>query len=197
MKNSILENTSHPLNQPHSSLVTIPFAVTLLSAALMVGSAIATEPASQPVSQPSAVELSVGEPLPDGVQEVRLHDIAGTWKSWGDTDGKKEAKALIRVTENNGVYQAVIQQPLTEEGKTKVCTECPGAQKGKPFKGLKIMDGVKRNADTGEWDGGQILDPEKGKEYRVSMKLLDGGTKLEVTGHLFVFSRSQVWTREQ
>lgn len=190
MKNSILKNST--------------FLTALLAAALMAGSAVAAGTAAQPVEpdtrlevNPSSVELAVGEPLPDGAQQMRLDDIAGTWKSWGDTDGKKEAKALIRVTRVNGVYQAVIHQPLTEEGNTRVCTKCSGAQKGKPYKGLKIMDGVKRNAETGEWDGGQILDPEKGKEYRVSMKLLDGGKKLEVTGHLFVFSRSQVWTREQ
>lgn len=174
----------------------------LTSATLMAGAVVAddTTPAGQAggeLQQPATVELSTGEPLPQGVQQVRLSDIAGIWKSWGDTDGKKEAKALIRVAEVNGVYSATVHQPLTDEGKTKVCTKCTGAQKGKPYKGLTIMSGVTYNTDRKRWDGGQILDPEKGKEYRVSLKLLDGGKKLEVTGHVLMFSRSQVWTREQ
>lgn len=147
--------------------------------------------------QTGTVEAAVGEPLPAAVAKAKLNNITGVWKSYGDEDdqGKKEAKALLRITEKDGVYQAVISEPLTEEGKTAVCTECTGAQKGKPFKGLKLMDGVKYNADGKQWDGGEILDPEKGKTYRVSLKLLKGGQELEVTGHLFLFSRSQIWTR--
>lgn len=169
-----------------------------LSASLLVGTAVAQQVVeTAPAVTETVEEAAVGKPLPTSVKKVALNDIAGVWKSYGDVDekGKKEAKALIRISETDGVYKAVIHQPLTEEGKTEICTKCTGVQKGKPYKGLTIMNGVKYNAEKKRWDGGQILDPQKGKEYRVSLKLLDGGKKLEVTGHVLMFSRSQVWTR--
>ena len=47
------------------------------------------------------------------------------------------------------------------------------------------------------WEGGKILDPENGKEYRASFTPIDGGKKLEVRGYLGPFWRTQTWTRVQ
>jgi uncharacterized protein DUF2147 len=42
-----------------------------------------------------------------------------------------------------------------------------------------------------EKQGGQILDPESGKIYRVRIKLEDGGKKLDVRGFIGFFA---LWT---
>jgi len=47
------------------------------------------------------------------------------------------------------------------------------------------------------WDGGKILDPENGKEYRASLTPIEGGKRLEVRGFLGPFWRTQTWVRVQ
>ena len=51
--------------------------------------------------------------------------------------------------------------------------------------------------DGNQWSGGEILDPENGKTYRATMKLIDGGQRLVVRGYigLPLFGRSQTWLR--
>jgi uncharacterized protein (DUF2147 family) len=45
------------------------------------------------------------------------------------------------------------------------------------------------------WDGGEILDPNNGKTYRVRLTPLDEGKKLEVRGFIGPFYRNQIWVR--
>ena len=47
------------------------------------------------------------------------------------------------------------------------------------------------------WEGGKILDPENGKEYRLRLTPIDGGKKLEVRGYIgdAVLGRTQTWVR--
>jgi hypothetical protein len=51
--------------------------------------------------------------------------------------------------------------------------------------------------DKGLWDGGEILDPKNGKVYKVRLKPIDGGKKLEVRGYIGapLFGRTQTWIR--
>jgi len=53
--------------------------------------------------------------------------------------------------------------------------------------------------DGASWGGGQILDPENGKIYRVTLTPRDGGQKLEVHGYIGIpaVGRSQTWQREE
>ncbi len=57
-------------------------------------------------------------------------------------------------------------------------------RKGQKMLGLQIINGVRRDGDG--FDGGKILDPENGKEYRCKMTVIDGGKKLEVRGYIGV-----------
>jgi hypothetical protein len=51
-------------------------------------------------------------------------------------------------------------------------------------------------ADGAEYyEGGQILDPEEGKLYRLRLTPIEGGKKLQVRGYLGPFWRTQVWER--
>ena len=62
---------------------------------------------------------------------------------------------------------------------------------------MTILWGLSQQGD--EYQGGEILDPESGKIYRVKMKLIDGGKKLEVRGFIGIslLGRSQIWLREE
>ena len=44
-------------------------------------------------------------------------------------------------------------------------------------------------------EGGRILDPENGKEYRLTLQPTDGGARLRVRGYLGPFFRTQTWVR--
>src|SRR3546814_6005144 len=62
--------------------------------------------------------------------------------------------------------------------------------------GMEILWGLKK--DDGQWDGGQILDPEKGKVYGAKLSLADDGQKLNVRGFVgfSLLGRTQTWIRE-
>ena len=49
----------------------------------------------------------------------------------------------------------------------------------------------------GEYEGGTILDPDEGRSYRCSVRLLEDGRKLEVRGYVGIsfFGRTQTWMR--
>ena len=61
--------------------------------------------------------------------------------------------------------------------------------------GLEIIRGGKKDADKDVWEGGKILDPENGKEYRASFTPIEGGKQLQVRGYLGPFWRTQTWVR--
>ncbi|MGB6116461.1 MAG: DUF2147 domain-containing protein, partial [Comamonas sp.] len=47
------------------------------------------------------------------------------------------------------------------------------------------------------WEGGRILDPDNGKDYRATFTPIDGGKQLQVRGFIGPFFRTQVWKRVQ
>ncbi|MDM0038487.1 DUF2147 domain-containing protein [Variovorax sp. J22G21] len=118
----------------------------------------------------------------------------GLWRSVDDKTG--EVKAEIRVTETGGALAGRIEKTLRKDAKADaVCDECSDDRKGKPIAGLEIIRGGKKADGKDVWEGGKILDPENGKEYRASFTPIDGGRKLEVRGYLGPFWRTQTWTR--
>ena len=62
---------------------------------------------------------------------------------------------------------------------------------------MTILWGLTKQGD--EYQGGEILDPETGKVYRVKMKIEDEGKKLMVRGFIgfSLLGRTQVWFREE
>lgn len=120
----------------------------------------------------------------------------GLWRSADDKTG--EVKAEIRVTDNAGALAGRIEKTLKKDAKPDAtCDECSDDRKGKPITGLEIIRGGKKAEGKDVWEGGKILDPENGKEYRASFTPIDGGKKLEVRGYLGPFWRTQTWTRSQ
>ena len=120
----------------------------------------------------------------------------GLWKNVDDVTGKP--KALIRITETNGVLQGQIEKLFrpADQDQNPRCDKCTDARKDQPIIGMVFMTGLKK--DGSEYVGGEILDPDNGKVYRSKMELSDGGKKLKVRGYIGVpmLGRSQVWLRQ-
>ena len=117
----------------------------------------------------------------------------GAWKTVDDATGKE--KAVIRITEANGVFTGKIEKLLDPAKQDSKCDECTDDRKGKPVVGLTIMRNVKKG--EGHWEGGDILDAANGKVYRVRLSLSADNKKLEVRGYMGtpLFGRTQTWTR--
>jgi uncharacterized protein (DUF2147 family) len=121
----------------------------------------------------------------------------GLWKNIDDVSGKP--KALIRISESNGVLQGQIEKLFraADQEQNPKCDKCTDARKDQPIIGMVLMNGLKK--DGSEYTGGEILDPDNGKVYRSKMELTDGGKKLKVRGYIGVpmLGRSQVWVRQE
>lgn len=118
----------------------------------------------------------------------------GLWQTIDDQSGKP--RSLIRITESNGEYIAVVEKGLlpTDTGDA-VCDKCTDERKNQPIIGMQIVNGLKKNGD--KYDGGKILDPENGKIYKCKMTLNKAGDEIEVRGYIGIslIGRSQIWKR--
>ena len=89
-----------------------------------------------------------------------------------------------------------IEKLLDPAKQNDVCDKCSDERKGKPIVGLSIIRNAKQDGeDKSVWTGGEILDPNNGKTYRLRLKPLDGGKQLEVRGYVGPFFRNQTWIR--
>ena len=132
--------------------------------------------------------------LATGMSALAQMSPLGLWRSIDDKTG--EAKAEIRISENAGALTGRIEKTLRKDASPgAVCDECSDDRKGRPMVGLDIIRGGRKAEGKNVWEGGKILDPENGKEYRASFTPIDGGRKLEVRGYLGPFWRTQVWDR--
>jgi len=118
---------------------------------------------------------------------------AGVWKSIDDATGKE--KAIIRITEANGVFTGKIEKLLDPAKQDSKCDECTDDRKGKPVVGLTIIRNVKKGET--HWEGGDILDAANGKVYRVRLTPSADNKKMDVRGYFGnpIFGRTQVWLR--
>jgi uncharacterized protein (DUF2147 family) len=103
----------------------------------------------------------------------------------------------VRIVETNGVYSGKVEKLLDPDSpKDATCKDCSDDRKDKPVVGMTILRNVKANADDKTvFEGGDILDPNNGKVYRVRLRPFDDGKKLEVRGYLGPFYRNQTWLR--
>ena len=121
---------------------------------------------------------------------------AGLWKTIDD-DGKTE-KSLVRITETAGTFSAKVEKVFDPSKQDARCEKCSDDRKDQPVLGMTIVKGVRANLDDKAlWDGGEILDPNNGKTYKVRMKPVDGGKRIEVRGYIGapLLGRTQTWIR--
>jgi uncharacterized protein (DUF2147 family) len=115
----------------------------------------------------------------------------GRWKTIDDETGKVMTITEVYQTKN-GTLAAKIVEAL--DPKAATCTECSGAKKNKPTVGMVVLWDLKQSGN--DWGNGQGFKPSTGDSFKVkSVKLVDGGRKLEITGCKLMFCRSANWQR--
>lgn len=116
----------------------------------------------------------------------------GRWKTIDDETGK--AMTIVEVyAAKNDTYAAKIVENIAAPAN---CDKCSGKDKGKSIIGMPVLWGMKKASDG--FTGGNGFKPSSGDSFKVkSVKLVDGGKKLEITGCKLVFCRSAHWERAQ
>ena len=119
----------------------------------------------------------------------------GLWRTIDDET--KTEKSLVRITESGGGMTGKVEKIADPAKANANCTPCTDERKDKPVLGMTILRGVKQSSDAGTWEGGDILDPNNGKIYKVRLKPIDGGKQMEVRGFVGValLGRTQTWVR--
>jgi uncharacterized protein (DUF2147 family) len=115
----------------------------------------------------------------------------GKWKTLDDKTGKPMTVTEVYLAKN-GTLAAKIVENL---GLPPTCDECSGANKDKPFVGIVTVWNMKANKD-GTWGGGSGYKPSEDMHFTAkSMKLVDGGNKLEIKGCKAIFCKTATWVR--
>ncbi len=122
----------------------------------------------------------------------QAQDVIGNWKTFDDETG--EAKSIVQIYEQGGKMYGKVVEILNPAKRDAKCQNCKGSDKDKPILGLVIIKGLSK--DGNEWNGGQILDPNKGKLYKCSMSL-EGKDVLKVRGYVGIslLGRTQTWKK--
>ena len=119
----------------------------------------------------------------------------GFWQTLNES-GQREG--LVRITEVDGELRGHVVTVYSPPAPSPnpLCEECPGELKNQPVVGLQILSGMRWDGER--YSGGEILDPDNGKRYRCTLRLVDGGRRLEVRGFIGVslFGRTQTWLRQ-
>ena len=114
----------------------------------------------------------------------------GKWKTLDDKTDKPMTITEVYMTKN-GTMAAKIIENL---GLPAICTTCSGEHKDKPVVGMVTLWNLEEK--KGVWGGGNGYKPSEDTNFKVkSIKLADGGKKLEVTGCKSIFCRTGTWVR--
>jgi len=118
----------------------------------------------------------------------------GSWHTIDDET--QEIKSEVQIVDSAGVLNGKVTKLLRKGARQEaVCDKCADDRKDKPMLGLEIIRGAKKADGRDVWEGGKILDPEKGSTYGLRLTPIDGGKKLEVRGSIGPFGRTQTWVR--
>ena len=118
----------------------------------------------------------------------------GLWKTTDDRTGKP--RGMVRIYRENGALYGRVEATLDPAEARQVCDLCTDERRNKPVVGMIVMRGLRKNG--GEYNGGDILDPDTGSVYRCKFRIEDQGRKLIVRGFIgfSIFGRTQTWTRQ-
>ena len=89
---------------------------------------------------------------------------AGLWKTFDDRTHQPRGTVLIY--EENGVFFGKIESSFNPGELSERCHGCQGDRKDAPVIGLVIMRGMTKHGS--EFEGGDILDPKRGRSTDVS-----------------------------
>jgi|SRR5579871_4299181 hypothetical protein len=120
---------------------------------------------------------------------------AGLWQTTDQDTGQPTGWFLIR--EHDGIYDGMIVKMFLKPGQDPnvVCDQCTDDRHDKPWLGLDLIRGMKRQGLT--YSDGTILDPRSGRIYNAMMTLSPDGQTLTVRGYFAVplLGENQYWTR--
>lgn len=115
----------------------------------------------------------------------------GRWKTLDDETGKPMTVVEVYTAKNGNLAAKIVENiaaPAT-------CEKCSGKDKGKPIVGMPVLWDLKAKGD-GSFGDGRGFKPSSGDSFKAkSVKVIDGGKKLEVTGCKSIFCRSATWVR--
>jgi len=121
--------------------------------------------------------------------------IIGKWKTIDDETS--EPKSIVEVFERDGQVFGRVVKLFRKPGEDQdpVCDDCEqeDPRYNKKIIGMEIMRGMR--ASSGEYEGGDILDPNNGKVYKCKVWL--EGNDLKVRGYWGPFYRTQTWLKAQ
>ncbi len=120
----------------------------------------------------------------------------GRWQTFDDQT--HAPKGMVRIYEQEGKLFGRIERAASRRNDADVCAVCTDDRKDQPIDGLLIIRNMNRSStDPLEWSGGDILDPETGRLYRLKMRVEERGAKLAVRGFFGValLGRTQIWSR--
>lgn len=139
--------------------------------------------------------IATGLLLAGGLAAAQMTPV-GTWHSIDDET--KQPKAQIAISDRGGVLTGRIERLLRPGADPNaVCDRCTDDRKDQPMVGLEIIRGASKAEGREVWEGGRILDPEKGSTYALRLTPIEGGAKLEVRGSILGIGRTQTWIRVQ
>ena len=121
---------------------------------------------------------------------------SGLWQAVDDDTHQPNAWFLIR-DGGGGIYTGAIVRMFLKPGEDPniQCDKCADDRRSKPWMGLEIIRGMKREGM--KYTDGTILDPRDGNIYSAQMTLTPDGQTLVVRGYLGIslLGKNQYWTR--
>lgn len=133
--------------------------------------------------------------MPGAIRAESPVSLEGLWKTVDDHSGAP--RALVRIYREGDAYFGRIEASLVPGEEGERCSACTDGRKDQLVVGLVILRNMR--AETDDFGGGDILDPESGSVYSCSLRLEDKGRRLNVRGFvgLSLFGRSQSWYRAE
>ena len=125
-----------------------------------------------------------------GIAGAALAGPEGVWL----TEGGKSHVEIRQCGEELCGAIVWLREPRNEDGSVKLDKNNKDeALRSRAILGLELLSGFPAGGD-GPWEGGRIYNPENGKTYRSKLRLKDDGA-LRVSGCVFIFCETQIWTR--
>jgi len=124
---------------------------------------------------------------------VQAQEVVGKWENRND---KGKVNSIIKIYKKGDEIFGKVNKIIREEDRDRLCTECEGELEDKPVEGMEIMKGLKKDGDI--YEGGTIVDPKTGKEYRCKIWLdEDNPDVLKVRGYISLFYQTRTWHRAE
>ena len=130
------------------------------------------------------------------------YTIEGVWKTIDDHS--KKVRSLVQIYKGeNGHYSGKVIKifNVASNDPSLFCFECDEEDDryNKPILEMEIIRNLKANKTVTAADGGTILDPDNGTDYRCKIEVINNGKRLKVRGYIGIslFGRTQIWIREK